>query len=348
MLKDNEVSKHQKGNTENLSRLIDSFTADLVNAVSKGKIITPKHYLVGLGIHNMTGQKTPVQIMNKLGHSIGYNKVREIETSLAELAIHKSEEFNVLPLLPSGEEEIVPTFYWADNFDVTVEKQIGGSGSVNTTHLMAFQEAPNATEANITIQEAKDRISLDKSRSRRLSKKPQVKTEPTHKVNPNAEPPKFNKDTPFGTHFNEPIDETFLLWVIFRNRNAKDQMVPNFSGWLLKQRENNIPTSSLRQTSETFLSPIVSKVSEFKTIESYFEYLETLSKQCNMPYTNITLDVGAAINAFKFLWSNQTRFRNIVIHLGDFHFMKENFQVSTAFYTFLFLKEYLQVHKRLV
>ena len=284
----------------------------------------------------MTGKKTPVQFMNKLGHSIDYNKVCEIETSLAELVIHKSEEFNVLPLLLSGEEEIVPTFYWVDNFDVKAEKQIGESGSVNTTHLMAFQEVPNATKANTTIQEAKDRISVDKSRSRCFSKKPQVKTEPTHKVNPNGEPPKFNKDTSFGTHFNEPIDETFLLWVIFRNRNAKDQMVPNFSGWLLKQRKNDIPTSSLRQTSETYLPPIVSKVSEFKTIESYFEYLETLSKQCNMPYTNITLDVGATINAFKFLWGNQTRFRNIVIHLGDFHLMKENFQVSTDFYTFLF------------
>ena len=308
------------------------FTADLVNAVSKGKVITPKH-LVGLAIHNMTGQKTPVQIMNKLGHSIGYNKVCEIETSLVELVIHKSEEFNVLPLLPRGEGEIIPTFYWVDNFDVKVEKQIGGSGSVNTTHLMAFQGVP---KANITIQKVKDRISLHKSRSRRLLKKPQVKTEPTHKVNSNAEPPKFNKDTSFGTHFNKPIDETFLLWVIFRNRNAKDQMVPNFSGWLLKQHENNIPPSSLRQTSKIYLPRIVSKVSEFKTIESYFEYLEKLSKQCNMPYTNITLDVGAAINAFKFLWSNQTRFRNIVIHLFDFHFMKENFQVSTDFYTFLF------------
>ena len=152
VLKDNEVSKRQKGNSENLSQLIDSFTTDLVNAVSKEKVITPKHCLVGLGIHNMTRQKTPVQIMNnKLGHSIGYNKVCEIETSLAKLVIHKSEEFKVLPLLPSGEEKIVPTFYWVDNFDVKVKKQIGGSGSVNTTHLMAFQEIPNATEANITI-----------------------------------------------------------------------------------------------------------------------------------------------------------------------------------------------------
>ena len=105
-------------------------------------------------------------------------------------------------------------------------------------------------------------------------------------------------------------------------------MVPNFPDWFLKQYQNITPTSSLKQTSESYLPPIVSKVSKSNTIETYFEYLETLSKRCNMPYVNITLDVGTAMNAYKFLWSNQTRFENIVICLGDFYFMKENFQVS--------------------
>ena len=96
----------------------------------------------------MTGQKTLVQIMNKLGCSISYNKVCEIETSLAELTIHKSEEFNVLPILPDG-EEVVLTYFWVDNFDVELEKQIERSGAVNTTHLISFQEVPNTVEANI-------------------------------------------------------------------------------------------------------------------------------------------------------------------------------------------------------
>ena len=148
LLQDNEVSKRKNGNTGNLSRLVDSFTADFVHAVSKGKVITPKHYFVGLGIHHMTGQKTLVQIMNKLGCSISYNKVCEIETSLAELTIHKSEEFNVLPILPDG-EEVVLMYFWVDNFDVKVEKQIERSGAVNTTHLISFQEVPNTVEANI-------------------------------------------------------------------------------------------------------------------------------------------------------------------------------------------------------
>ena len=50
-----------------------------------------------------------------------------------------------------------------------------------------------------------------------------------------------------------------------------------------------------------------------------------------MEYVNITLDIGAAINAYKVLWSYPNIFKNIVIHLGDFHFMKENFKVTGNF-----------------
>ena len=64
---------------------------------------------------------------------------------------------------------------------------------------------------------------------------------------------------------------------------------------------------------------------EFTTIERYLEYLEKLSMSRNMPFVNITLDVEVAMNPFKFVWSNPERFKN-VIQLGDFHFIKENFQ----------------------
>ena len=34
---------------------------------------------------------------------------------------------------------------------------------------------------------------------------------------------------------------------------------------------------------------------------------------------------GAALNTFKFLWNGLEEHKNVVIHLADFHFMKENF-----------------------
>ena len=45
--------------------------------------------------------------------------------------------------------------------------------------------------------------------------------------------------------------------------------------------------------------PITAKVTEFTTIIQYMEYLQSITKSTNMPYINITLDIGAAINAFK-------------------------------------------------
>ena len=39
-----------------------------------------------------------------------------------------------------------------------------------------------------------------------------------------------------------------------------------------------------------------------------------------MPYVNITLDMGVAVNAFKNLWNRKEGFKNVVIHLGDFSF----------------------------
>ena len=53
---------------------------------------------------------------------------------------------------------------------------------------------------------------------------------------------------------------------------------------------------------------------------------------------NITLDVGAAINAYKTIWSYPEQYKNVIIHLGSFHFLKEKFQVWTyKFYKMIFL-----------
>ena len=45
-----------------------------------------------------------------------------------------------------------------------------------------------------------------------------------------------------------------------------------------------------------------------------------LAASVNMTYTNITLDVGAAINAFKFVWNDTESYNDVFIHLGNFHF----------------------------
>ena len=69
------------------------------------------------------------------------------------------------------------------------------------------------------------------------------------------------------------------------------------------------------------------KVTDASTIIAYMKFLESQAKQMNLQYCNITLDVGAAMNAFLVKWQREEEFKNIIIHLGDFHFLKENFKV---------------------
>ena len=98
--------------------------------------------------------------------------------------------------------------------------------------------------------------------------------------------------------------------------------------WLTQICEKCNPTKQpVKITEKTYLPPTVSKVTGFSTIHQQREYLQCLAASVNMPYVNITIDVKAALNAFKFLWNELEKYQNAVIHLGDFHFMKENFQV---------------------
>ena len=122
-----------------VSRLISSYSADLVHGVTRGRVLTAKHFVLSMGIHNITGSRRAVEINNKLGHGMNYNLTCECETAIAEKSLRMAEQSNILPLEPFDCDSFVPTYFWVDNFDVTVEK-VGGGGSVNTTHLVAFQE----------------------------------------------------------------------------------------------------------------------------------------------------------------------------------------------------------------
>ena len=106
----------------------------------------------------------------------------------------------------------------------------------------------------------------------------------------------------------------------------RDQIVSSYSGWRTIIRKHCLQTD-LRKTVLTYLPPINAKVNDFGTIYQYLVYLQQLACEANMPYVNVTLDVGAARTAYKVIWNFPDHFKDVVIHCGDFHFMKENFAV---------------------
>ena len=108
--------------------------------------------------------------------------------------------------------------------------------------------------------------------------------------------------------------------------NFGDQNVTSYFAWEMQNRiagENN----TVNKTLTTYLPPINAKVTEFSTINQYLTYMQKLANEVNMPYVNVCLELGVAMNAYKFIWNFPLKFNNVVIHLGDFHFIKENFGV---------------------
>ena len=54
-----------------------------------------------------------------------------------------------------------------------------------------------------------------------------------------------------------------------------------------------------KKTVMTYLPPINASVNEFSIIFGFLTYMQKLCKEVNMPYVNITLDLGAAMPAIK-------------------------------------------------
>jgi len=301
--------------TQGSDRVIKSLAQDFVFSVTKGKVLQQKHLNLGLGLHNLSGSKKIVDIVNGFGHCIPYKLVCEIEAGQADIALQSLNKTSILPLKPAGPDASVFTHFWVDNFDVKVEKTTGG-GSINTTHLMAFQEKSSEScinELSITIPRKKVR-KLFYEDTNIISKPVNKKAEPSI-----AELSIIEERDSSNVNFCKKL----LLWKYARKSNNFDQRIPTFKGWATAFRS----TDTLTKTDATYLPPITSKVTDFHTIHKYLTYLQGLARSVNIPYVNVTLDVGAAINAYKTVWSYPETYKNVFIHLGCFHFMKENFQV---------------------
>ena len=116
----------------------------------------------------------------------------------------------------------------------------------------------------------------------------------------------------------------YFIWLLSRTLSAKDQVVSVFSGWTINVQKN---FDEIEKTILTYLPPINSPITEFSTIYEIFEIVQKKAVKGNIKYANITFDIGAAMNAYKVLWNYPDKLKNIVIHLGDFHFIKEVFAI---------------------
>jgi len=79
--------------------------------------VTLEHFLVGLGLHNITGLKRPIKVLSHLGHCRDYNLVYEVETVQVEMNLKALKEnvFGFSNVNKACETERQLTYWWANN-----------------------------------------------------------------------------------------------------------------------------------------------------------------------------------------------------------------------------------------
>lgn len=224
--------KHNRHVTpERAIRLVESYASDLIHGVTNGRFITAKHFAVSMGLHGLTGSREIIDILSKLGNAMPYELTCEIETAQAEKAQKMSKESTMLPLIPQDDGE-VPTVFWVDNFDCIIECVTGG-GSVNTTHMMVFQEMTENTVINQSDE------NVERKKTRKFIADDLKGSLSGIKIDNHAGPPIVS--TP-GENFQDDskIAIKYFIWLLLRKtygvnayKTENDQIIPNFAGTFL-------------------------------------------------------------------------------------------------------------------
>ena len=123
------------------------------------------------------------------------------------------------------------------------------------------------------------------------------------------------------------IDELIALWKTFRYAGIEKKNILRFAGLVAKL----FGRTDLQRTYLTYLTPITKPITDYSTVVEIFYQSRILPQKCNMQYTRITMDVGAAIKVFQVIWNKQIIWSDILIHPGDFHCMLMFFSVIGSY-----------------
>ena len=225
-------------------RYVTCFSQDVMHAVSHGDFVTLKHATMGLGLHSLTGQKLPLVVLSRLGRSINYDRICEIETAQAELAQHFQSMSLYSPVMPIDAESKVTTTFWWDNFDTNIETA-SGAGSIHNTPGIVFQEQSKSTITRDT------NVSIPKSKRRSITTQEEYHHSTT--INPKAEPPSFAESIAINVEqeTEEKCNNLLLLWKSARYLCSADQLNPRFVGWVILLFKK----TASKETKMTYLPP---------------------------------------------------------------------------------------------
>ena len=289
--------------------VVSSIAEDICYSVTNGRMKTPKHVLLAVTLHHLTGSAEIVTLVNRFGHCQSYSQVLELETAMAN-QVQKQD--NILPSNITPSLNKVCHLVW-DNFDIN-EETLSGAGTTHTTHGIIVQETNDNVPVGIPME-----TSITKSKEKSFKYKPT--TLAPYFVKKHAEPSLQISETAsqiqiIPTSVDQTSTET--IWIMSRALCNKFFTVPNWSGWVSKTSKGKY---HITKSEIGYLPPILYPITDYSTVQECLMISMEATKKLDQEFTFVTMDLAAAKIAYDIVWGNPDKFKTVVVNLGAFHTM---------------------------
>ncbi|CAG9818900.1 unnamed protein product [Phaedon cochleariae] len=268
---------------------------------------------LGMAMKTLTGSRKVINILNRLGHSISYSAVEELETELTYSSC--GENFTT----PYGiqQEPNLATGVAFDNFDRFVET-LSGKDTLHDTVGIIYQ--------NKNITEDVEEIDVnDNPRTSLLSTTSQRKRRRMFDIldtdiEPYRKKPKLQEVSEFPSlsmsrnkyKFIQRLDNIWLILLAIT-----DTEIPMWTGWNNLQLDSSTLPMPIQNVS--YLPPINESPTNMSVVAHTLNLAQNIAHECQQPYISVTYDLAIAKMTMQIQSEERPKYNNIFIQLGAFH-----------------------------
>lgn len=287
--------------TSRVQRLVDSFGQDIVYAVTCGKTKPPKHVVLPFSVKSLTGNVELIGILNRLGHSVSYSQMEEIDTALC---LQKLSGTN--PALPSNiSHGVFTTLAW-DNID-RLEETLSGEGTSHRVNGIAVQAKPTDPVPAQPLPAV--------TRTKKRSIDEPLLMLPTYNAGQRAAPPPSKTADADGAVETQLARQKNLVWILSRLKQQEDQSVSSWTGFNIMTRDEVTVTPD----NVGYLKTINAPATQMSTCNEVLK--ESLSIKESLGLRNLVCVFDQAMYAkvVEITWKHPEEFCSIIVRMGDFH-----------------------------
>ena len=286
-----------------------SICQDLVYNVSDEKKLTPKHVGLGLTLHHESRSKNMVELFHNAGHIIGYKKILQCDTGIAENEL-KRMDLVTGAVIPGNLQPDVFVQYSTDNIEVKSDK-LDGKGIFSGTQLACWQRGPEPPNHLKSIKP---------SQSTSL-KVPNELDEiiPANHIDRTATPKFQNvqknwfkdpEDEPFSKSFARAKDMSFFMIRHYKDDNEVRNNWTNFNKDFTLTKEH-------QKTTIGFMPIIQAPAHDLDTMNTVVQRALHVSKTLGQRYVVITVD--QALFPLLMEWAKPEYEEILIPRLGGLH-----------------------------